>query len=121
VSAAAVSGDDVKSRLELFGLGGGAAGGVLALGLVAAAERRRPPAGRRAARGELSSVRPVDGLPAEAILRSRHAPSPEDAGPSAYPSARGWAGRGEHAAPTGTADNWDLVDVEGRQAWTTRR
>jgi uncharacterized protein involved in exopolysaccharide biosynthesis len=121
VSAAAVSGDDVKSRLELYGLGGAAAGGILAVVLVAAVERRRPSAGRRAVRGQLASGRPATGVPAEALLRSRHLPSQEDAAAASYPPAREWAGRGEHAAAAGAADGWDVVDLEGRRAWTARR
>ncbi len=121
VSSAAISGDDVKSRLQLYGLAGAAAGALLSMVLVVATERRKPSAGRRAARSEVGPGRPADGLPAEALLRNRHVPSPEDAGGTAYPSAREWAGRGEHAAAADPTDNWDLVDVKGRTAWTARR
>jgi hypothetical protein len=118
VSAAAVSGDDRRSRLELYGLGGVAAGGVLALVLVAVLERRRRPAARRAMREDLGSGQDQDDPPGEALLRSRNGSSADAGG-----RAPGWAGNGDHAAaPGGDApDRWDVADAEGRAAWTARR
>jgi hypothetical protein len=121
VSAAAVSGDDAKSRLELYGLGGAAAGTVLSLAIVAALERRRPPAGRRAAgAGELRSGRPGDGMPAQALLPNGTFSAADDSGdPSSRPALRR-AGRVVHPA-AGTTHHSDGADVDGRPAWTARR